>query len=261
MTRIAVVAPSCPLKREAAERVEAIVAERGDCELAIHPQCFLSAGHFAGTDDERLAAIGRIAARDDVDVAIALRGGYGTTRLLERLDYDALARAGKRWLGHSDFTAFQCAALARAGMVTYAGPTFAFDFGAEAPSAFTLDHCFGLLGGNAYEVACALDGQSRLLESWPVGAHHVAGRGARRIQQLAQPLGLHADVLNAGQRLGGHQARRQQRTSNRRGAAARSAVEPEQLPHRPAQAVGQGQGAQEHIVRASVEHHDVIARG
>jgi len=117
---------------------------------------------FAGTDDERLAAIGRIAARDDVDVAIALRGGYGTTRLLERLDYDALARAGKRWLGHSDFTAFQCAALARAGMVTYAGPTFAFDFGAEAPSAFTLDHCFGLLGGNAYEVACALDGPSRL---------------------------------------------------------------------------------------------------
>ena len=117
---------------------------------------------FAGTDDERLAAIGRIAARDDVDVAIALRGGYGTTRLLERLDYDALARAGKRWLGHSDFTAFQCAVLARAGMITYAGPTFAFDFGAEAPSAFTLDHCFGLLGGNAYEVACALDGPSRL---------------------------------------------------------------------------------------------------
>ncbi len=46
--RIAVVAPSCTLKREAADAVEAIVAERGDCELAIHPQCFLSEGHFAG---------------------------------------------------------------------------------------------------------------------------------------------------------------------------------------------------------------------
>ena len=113
---------------------------------------------FAGTDDERIAAIGRVAARDDVDVAVALRGGYGTTRLLERLDYEALARAGKRWLGHSDFTAFQCAALARGGMVTYAGPTFAYDFGAETPSAFTLTHCFGLLGGSEYDVACALDG-------------------------------------------------------------------------------------------------------
>ena len=117
---------------------------------------------FAGTDDERLAAIARIAARDDVDVAVALRGGYGTTRLLERLDFGALAAAGKRWLGHSDFTAFQCAALARAGMVTYAGPTFAFDFGAETPSAFTLTHCFGLLGAGEYEVACALDGPSRV---------------------------------------------------------------------------------------------------
>src|SRR6185436_1432096 len=92
---------------------------------------------FAGTDDERIAAIGRVAARDDVDVAVALRGGYGTTRLLERLDYEALARGG---------------------MVTYAGPTFAYDFGAETPSAFTLTHCFGLLGGSEYDVACALDG-------------------------------------------------------------------------------------------------------
>ena len=49
--RIAVVAPSCPLKHDAAERVSAIVAERGDCELMIHPQCFLSEGHFAGPDE------------------------------------------------------------------------------------------------------------------------------------------------------------------------------------------------------------------
>jgi muramoyltetrapeptide carboxypeptidase len=116
---------------------------------------------FAGTDDERLASIGRVAARDDVDVAVALRGGYGTTRLLERIDFGALARAGKRWLGHSDFTAFQCAALARGGMVTYAGPTFSFDFGAETPSAFTLLHCFGLLGAPEYDVECALDGPTR----------------------------------------------------------------------------------------------------
>ena len=116
---------------------------------------------FAGTDDERAAAIARIARRGDVDVAIALRGGYGTTRLLGRLDYATLARAGKRWLGHSDFTAFQLAALARAGMVTYAGPSFAYDFGAEDPSAFTLGHCFGLLGADDYEVTCALDGPAR----------------------------------------------------------------------------------------------------
>ena len=116
---------------------------------------------FAGTDDERLAAIVRTAARPDVDVAIALRGGYGTTRLLDRLDYAALARSGKRWLGHSDFTAFQMAALARAGMVSYHGPSFAWDFGAPQASDFTLAHCFGLLDAREYEVRCALDGPTR----------------------------------------------------------------------------------------------------
>ncbi len=45
--------------------------------------------------------------------------------------------AGKRWLGHSDFTAFQLAALAHAGMTTFAGPMAAYDFGAAEPSAFT----------------------------------------------------------------------------------------------------------------------------
>lgn len=116
---------------------------------------------FAGTDDERLAAITRIAARPDVDVAIALRGGYGTTRLLDRLDYDALARSGKRWLGHSDFTAFQLAALARTGMVSYHGPSFAFDFGAVDASSFTLAHCFGIFDAREYEVRCALEGPAR----------------------------------------------------------------------------------------------------
>ena len=97
---------------------------------------------LCGADDERLAAIARMAAHPDVEVALAVRGGYGWTRLLDRLDFGALARAGKRWLGHSDFTAFQLAALAHAGMVTYAGPMAAYDFGAVAPSAWTLEHCF-----------------------------------------------------------------------------------------------------------------------
>ena len=37
-------------------------------------------------------------------------------------------------------------------MVTYAGPLATGDFGAESPSAFTLDHCFGLLDAATYEV-------------------------------------------------------------------------------------------------------------
>ncbi|MEP7062861.1 MAG: LD-carboxypeptidase [Betaproteobacteria bacterium] len=113
---------------------------------------------FAGSDDERLAAIMRMCARDDVDVMLAVRGGYGWTRLLDRLDYATIARAGKRWIGHSDFTAFQLAALSMTGMKTFAGPMASFDFGAAAPSMYTLDHCFALLEAREHAFDCLLDG-------------------------------------------------------------------------------------------------------
>ena len=116
---------------------------------------------FAAPDDERLAALERVAADGDTDVALMLRGGYGFTRLLDRIDFAALARARKRWMGHSDFTAFQLAALARAAMVTFAGPMASYDFGARAPSAFMLANCFGVLEHAEWEVECALDGPSR----------------------------------------------------------------------------------------------------
>ena len=73
-----------------------------------------------------------------VDLAITLRGGYGWTRLLPRIDFRCWPRANKQWMGYSDFTAFQLAALAHAGMMTFAGPVVAGDFGAPVPSAFTL---------------------------------------------------------------------------------------------------------------------------
>src|SRR4051812_50042800 len=76
--RIAVVAPSCPLKREAAEAVQAIVSARGDCELAIHPQCFLADGHFAGPDEARLAALREVMAEPSLDAVWFARGGYGS---------------------------------------------------------------------------------------------------------------------------------------------------------------------------------------
>ena len=65
--KIAIVAPSCSLKRDAAERVAGIAAARGDCELAIHPQCFLTEGHFAGPDVARLEALREVMADPSVD--------------------------------------------------------------------------------------------------------------------------------------------------------------------------------------------------
>ena len=83
---------------------------------------------FAGTDTERAAAFTRAAAQS-AEIVMITRGGYGLTRLLPRLDFGALAAAGKRWVGFSDFTAFQLAMLAQADAVTWAGPSLLADFG------------------------------------------------------------------------------------------------------------------------------------
>jgi muramoyltetrapeptide carboxypeptidase len=85
---------------------------------------------FAGSDEDRAGAFARAAAQP-ADIVMITRGGYGLTRILPALDYRALARARKRWVGLSDFTAFQLAMLARARAVTWSGPTLLDDFGAE----------------------------------------------------------------------------------------------------------------------------------
>ncbi|MFT3665495.1 LD-carboxypeptidase [Piscinibacter sp.] len=98
---------------------------------------------FGGDDDTRLAALHRVAAAAP-DIAMAARGGYGLTRLLDRIDWKLIAASverGTRWVGHSDFTALQLGLLAHAKGVTWAGPMACYDFGGEALDDVTRD-CF-----------------------------------------------------------------------------------------------------------------------
>ena len=86
---------------------------------------------FAGHDDARLAAIHRVAEAAP-SVALACRGGYGLTRLLDRIDWPLLGRSverGTRWVGHSDITALQLGLLAHTGAGSWQGPMAGEDFG------------------------------------------------------------------------------------------------------------------------------------
>ena len=105
--------------------------------LAVHTR-------FAGDDATRLAAIHRAAA-SGADVALVSRGGYGLTRLLPGIDYAAVAKAadsGMRFVGVSDFTAFQNAVLAQTGAVTWAGPALCPDFGTKELPDDIMEACF-----------------------------------------------------------------------------------------------------------------------
>jgi muramoyltetrapeptide carboxypeptidase len=120
--RIVVVAPSCTLKREAADAVQAVAAQRSDCELVIHPQCFLSDGHFAGPDEARLAALGEVMADPAVDAVWFARGGYGSNRIAEAAVADLPQSAGaKIYMGYSD-AGFLLAGMHKAGLAVAWGP-------------------------------------------------------------------------------------------------------------------------------------------
>ncbi len=84
--------------------------------------------YFAGTDAERLASFHAMLADPAVDAMMMSRGGYGFTRLLPGIDWSAVAASRKIFCGFSDFTAFNLAALARADLITFAGPGSATDF-------------------------------------------------------------------------------------------------------------------------------------
>ncbi|GAA4325558.1 LD-carboxypeptidase [Pigmentiphaga soli] len=96
-----------------------VAADRGAARRALR---------FAGTDEQRLEALARAAAQPH-PIVMATRGGYGLSRLLDRIDWRAMADSGKRFVGHSDFTLFQLALLARTGAVSWAGPMAVSDFG------------------------------------------------------------------------------------------------------------------------------------
>jgi muramoyltetrapeptide carboxypeptidase len=112
--------------------------EKMGFKVALDRNVLACSQRFAGTDTQRLAAFSR-AIKQKLPIVMASRGGYGMTRLLPHLDWTALANSGKRFVGQSDFTAFNLAFLAKTGLVSYAGPTVCYDFGASKTEILTTE--------------------------------------------------------------------------------------------------------------------------
>lgn len=131
------VTPAAPL-RLAARRLKA-----HGFDVTIDDAALARSQRFAGDDATRLAAIHRVAEAAPA-VALASRGGYGLTRLLDRIDWPLLARSveqGTHWVGHSDLTVLQLALYAHTGVTSWAGPLACGDFG-QAEVDDVTESCF-----------------------------------------------------------------------------------------------------------------------
>jgi muramoyltetrapeptide carboxypeptidase len=79
-------------------------------------------GYLAGTDEERTADLHAMFMDRRVKAIIAVRGGYGTPRLLSMLDYRLIARNAKILVGFSDITALQLALWSQCRLISFHGP-------------------------------------------------------------------------------------------------------------------------------------------
>ena len=79
-------------------------------------------GYLAGADKSRAEDINKAFADTSVAAVHAIRGGWGSARLLPYLDYDAIRRNPKVLIGYSDITALLLAIHAKTGLITFHGP-------------------------------------------------------------------------------------------------------------------------------------------
>jgi muramoyltetrapeptide carboxypeptidase len=122
-SRIALVAPAGPLlERDDLTRAQALCRAL-DYEPVLAAHAGGHYGYFSGTDADRLADLNAAFRDPAIDAVWCIRGGYGVTRILDGVDFGALAARPRPVLGYSDITALLAAIVRRAGIVAFHAPT------------------------------------------------------------------------------------------------------------------------------------------
>jgi muramoyltetrapeptide carboxypeptidase len=119
---IGLVAPASSTEKP--ERIDAVIAHLKSQGFGVKEGRHLRqrTGYLAGSDADRAADLNAMFADSGVKAIFALRGGYGSCRILPLIDYAAARANPKPFIGYSDITALHHALLVKAGLVTYHGP-------------------------------------------------------------------------------------------------------------------------------------------
>src|SRR5436190_22497418 len=134
---------SAPLPAEKIERGVDYLEGLG-YRVKLGPHVAAQHGYFAGTDAQRLNDLNAMLNDPQVKAIFAIRGGYGSPRLLPFVDYRAVRRQPKIFAGFSDLTALQLALFRRVGLVTFSGPLPGVEFW-QKPDPYTEEQFWRLL--------------------------------------------------------------------------------------------------------------------
>ena len=97
--------------------------------------------YMAGSDENRIDALHKMFLDKNINAIIAMRGGYGTLRIIDKIDYDLIRKNPKIFCGYSDITILNAMFLKCSGLMTYSG-AMVNDFGSENPCEYTIDKFF-----------------------------------------------------------------------------------------------------------------------
>src|SRR6056297_4182644 len=124
---VGIISPSGAIRPGQLDEAKKILKGMG---LKAHPapNCNGHYGYFSGTDEERLADIQYCLEQEEIDAIWCLRGGYGLTRILDKIDYKLFRERALAVVGYSDITALHMALYKEAGLVSFHGPVLISDF-------------------------------------------------------------------------------------------------------------------------------------
>ncbi|MCX7885339.1 MAG: LD-carboxypeptidase [Caloramator sp.] len=120
--KIGIVAPASPVfEKEKIDIGVKILKEHG-YDVVLGNSCFEKYGFIAGKDKIRAKDINDFFKNDEIDAIVCLRGGYGSIRILEMIDYNIIKDNPKIFCGYSDITALHLAIYKNTNLVTFHGP-------------------------------------------------------------------------------------------------------------------------------------------
>ena len=108
--------------------------------------------YLAGTDEERLNDLHEAFADNEVKAIFCARGGYGSIRLINRIDYEFIRNNPKIFCGYSDITAISLMLFKKAGLITYSAPMPKGDFQPEDIDKFTEYNFWNALTNNSLTI-------------------------------------------------------------------------------------------------------------
>lgn len=102
-SKIALVAPARKVTEEEISFAVEHIKQRGFVPV-YNERLFLSHNQFAGNDEQRASILQHYLDADDIDAIFCVRGGYGTIRIIDKLNFDKFLQRPKWIVGYSDVT-------------------------------------------------------------------------------------------------------------------------------------------------------------